>query len=120
MSRRHGLLTHCCLLGAKRMARVGLAKLASAVLVPAMIVPDQRKKPEPAGRRIEVVSVHGRRGTIEPEMDVEASFRIMRSENAAMIPIATGAVWLATGHTKMRCGFPSLALRVEGTFTKDS
>ncbi|RWQ17649.1 hypothetical protein [Mesorhizobium sp.] len=89
MSRRHGLSNPLLLLGARRMARE--ANLASAVLVPAMIVPDQRKKPEPAGRRIEVVSVHGRRVTIEPEIDVEASFRIMRSENAAMIPIATGA-----------------------------
>lgn len=31
-----------------------------------------------------------------------------------MIPIPTGVrVWLATGHTDMRCGFPSLALRVQ-------
>ena len=31
-----------------------------------------------------------------------------------MIPIPSGVrVWLATGHTDMRCGFPSLALRVQ-------
>ncbi|MFG3594582.1 IS66 family insertion sequence element accessory protein TnpB [Bradyrhizobium sp. RDI18] len=31
-----------------------------------------------------------------------------------MIPIPTGVrVWLATGYTDMRCGFPSLALRVQ-------
>ncbi|PBB98886.1 hypothetical protein CK224_04445 [Mesorhizobium sp. WSM3862] len=60
------------------MARVGLTKLASAVLVPAMIVSDQRKKPEPAGRRIEVVSVNARRVTVEPKVDVKAPFRIMR------------------------------------------
>ena len=31
-----------------------------------------------------------------------------------MIPIPKGVrVWLATGHTDMRCGFPSLALRVQ-------
>ena len=31
-----------------------------------------------------------------------------------MILIPTGVrVWLATGHTDMRCGFPSLALRVQ-------
>jgi transposase len=31
-----------------------------------------------------------------------------------MIPIPTGVrVWLATGHTDMQCGFPSLALRVQ-------
>ena len=31
-----------------------------------------------------------------------------------MIPFPTGGgVWLATGYTDMRCGFPSLALRVQ-------
>lgn len=31
-----------------------------------------------------------------------------------MIPIPSGVrVWIATGHTDMRCGFPSLALRVQ-------
>ena len=33
-----------------------------------------------------------------------------------MIPLPSGPgvrVWLATGHTDMRCGFPSLALRVQ-------
>ena len=31
-----------------------------------------------------------------------------------MIPIPSGVrVWLATGYTDMRCGFPSLALRVQ-------
>ncbi|RWG14581.1 MAG: hypothetical protein EOQ55_23615 [Mesorhizobium sp.] len=37
-----------------------------------------------------------------------------------MIPIPTGVrVWLATGHTDMRCGFPSLALRVQEILKKD-
>ena len=36
-----------------------------------------------------------------------------------MIPIPTGVrVWLATGHTDMRCGFPSLALRVQEVLTQ--
>jgi transposase len=31
-----------------------------------------------------------------------------------LLPMGSGVkVWLATGHTDMRCGFPSLALRVE-------
>jgi transposase len=31
-----------------------------------------------------------------------------------MIPVPTGVrVWLATGHTDMRCGFPGLALKVQ-------
>jgi transposase len=31
-----------------------------------------------------------------------------------MIPLPTGVrVWLATGHTDMRCGFPGLALKVQ-------
>lgn len=37
-----------------------------------------------------------------------------------MIPIPTGVrVWLATGHTDMRCGFPSLALRVQEVLKGD-
>ncbi len=37
-----------------------------------------------------------------------------------MIPIPTGVrVWLATGHTDMRCGFPSLALRVQEVLKHD-
>ena len=70
---------------------------------------------------MEVVSVNGRRVIVEPDVDVEALLRIMRgSGNAAMIPIPTGVrVWLATGHTDMRCGFPSLALRVQEILKKD-
>ncbi len=30
-----------------------------------------------------------------------------------MIPTEGVRVWLATGYTDMRCGFPSLALRVQ-------
>ena len=31
-----------------------------------------------------------------------------------MIPVPTGVrVWLATGHTDMRCGFPGLSLKVQ-------
>ena len=38
-----------------------------------------------------------------------------------MIPIPTGVrVWLATGHTDMRCGFPSLALRVQEVLKHDA
>jgi transposase len=37
-----------------------------------------------------------------------------------MITIPTGVrVWLATGHTDMRCGFPSLALRVQEALKHD-
>jgi transposase len=38
-----------------------------------------------------------------------------------VIPIPTGVrVWLATGHTDMRCGFPSLALRVQEVLKRDA
>ena len=38
-----------------------------------------------------------------------------------MIPLPTGVrVWLATGHTDMRCGFPSLALRVQEVLKHDA
>jgi len=37
-----------------------------------------------------------------------------------MIPVPTGArVWLATGYTDMRRGFPSLALQVQEVLRKD-
>ena len=37
-----------------------------------------------------------------------------------MIPVPTGArVWLATGYTDMRRGFPSLALQVQEVLSKD-
>ena len=35
-------------------------------------------------------------------------------------PMGTGVkVWLSTGHTDMRCGFPSLALRVQEVLKHD-
>ena len=37
-----------------------------------------------------------------------------------MIPIASGVrVWIATGHTDMRCGMNALALRVQESFKRD-
>ena len=30
-----------------------------------------------------------------------------------MIPISSGRVWIATGHTDMRCGMQSLALKIQ-------
>ena len=37
-----------------------------------------------------------------------------------MIPIASGVrVWIATGHTDMRCGMNSLALLVQEAFKRD-
>jgi transposase len=37
-----------------------------------------------------------------------------------MIPIASGVrVWIATGHTDMRCGMNSLALRVQEALKRD-
>lgn len=37
-----------------------------------------------------------------------------------MIPVPTGVrVWLATGHTDMRCGFPGLALKVQEVLKRD-
>jgi transposase len=37
-----------------------------------------------------------------------------------MIPVPTGVrVWLATGHTDMRRGFPSLSLQVQEVLRQD-
>src|SRR6266404_3272361 len=44
-----------------------------------------------------------------------------RAGDTTVIPIPTGVrVWLATGHTDMRCGFPSLALRVQEVLKRDA
>ncbi len=43
-----------------------------------------------------------------------------RCSGPQMIPVPTGArVWLATGYTDMRRGFPSLALQVQEVLRKD-
>ncbi len=37
-----------------------------------------------------------------------------------MIPVPSGVqVWLATGHTDMRCGFPGLSLKVQEVLKRD-
>ncbi len=36
-----------------------------------------------------------------------------------MIPIPSGRVWIATGHTDMRCGMQSLALKIQESFKRD-
>ena len=36
-----------------------------------------------------------------------------------MIPIPSGRVWIATGHTDMRRGMQSLALMIQETFKRD-
>ncbi|MDE3116508.1 MAG: IS66 family insertion sequence element accessory protein TnpB [Pseudomonadota bacterium] len=36
-----------------------------------------------------------------------------------MIPIPSGRVWIATGHTDMRCGMQSLALKIQEHFQRD-
>ena len=43
-----------------------------------------------------------------------------QSVGGAMIPLPTGVrVWIATGHTDMRCGMQSLALLVQEAFKRD-
>lgn len=120
-SARHGISNPLLFawLKAHREGRLGEGGVFG--FVPAMIVAEQPMKgPEPAGRRMEVVSANGRRVMVEPDVDVEALLRITRLGNAAMIPIPTGVrVWLATGHTDMRCGFPSLALLGQEILKKD-
>lgn len=44
-----------------------------------------------------------------------------RAGDITVIRIPTGVrVWLATGHTDIRCGFPSLALRVQEVLKRDA
>ena len=69
--------TSCCSPGARRIAKVGLASIAG--FVPAVIVPEQPEKVAGLGcRRIEIVSVNGRRVIVDCDVDVESLLRIMR------------------------------------------
>jgi transposase len=78
-ARRHGISNQLLFAWRKahREGRLGASDVCG--FVPAMIVPEQPKKgPEPAGGRMEVVSVNGRRVIVEPGVDVEVLLRIMR------------------------------------------
>lgn len=84
--------------------------------MPATIVPEQPEKgPEPAGGRMEGVSANGRTVIVEAVVGrCSAAADHPGTGEPAMIPVPTGVrVWLATGCTDMRRGFPSLALQVQ-------
>ncbi|MFB6453575.1 hypothetical protein [Bradyrhizobium tunisiense] len=87
--------------------------------MPARIVSEvqsttERAAPTATGT-LEVVTANGRRVIVDRNVEFAVLLRIMAGwRHTAVIPIPTGVrVWLATGHTDMRCGFPSLVLRVQ-------
>jgi len=94
--------------------------------VPAQIVPEIQSTTEPAAPvamdTLEIVTANGRRVIVGPQR----RSRVFATDHAragdiTLIPIPTGVrVWLATGHTDMRCGFPSLALRVQEVLKRDA
>jgi transposase len=94
--------------------------------VPAQIVPENEPTTESAASAatgtLEIVTANGRRVIVDHGVDVAVLLRIItRAGDTALIPIPTGVrVWLATGHTDMRCGFPSLALRVQEVLKRDA
>ena len=75
-----------------------------------------------ADNRIEIELLNGRRVRVGPRRRngrLEAHSRYCRREET-MIPVPTGVrVWLATGHTDMRRGFPSLSLQVQEVLRRD-
>ena len=81
--------------------------------------------PAPPGRarRASIVTIElggGRRIRVESDVDTEALRPDPRCGGAAMIPVPSGVkVWLATGHTDMRKGFPGLSLMVQETLKRD-
>ena len=79
-ARRHGI-SNPLLFAWRKAHREGRLGEGDGVcgFVPATIVPEPPKKgSEPAGGRMEVVSVNGRRVIVEPDVDVKALLRIMR------------------------------------------
>ena len=63
---------------AVRLAQ-GVSRRSVAGFVPAVIVPEQPEKVTGLGcRRIEIVSVNGRRVIVDCDVDVESLLRIMR------------------------------------------
>jgi transposase len=81
----------------------------------ASIGQQRRDRDRVCNRRADADRRYGRRG------DSDGSSRgLVRWTTAAMIPLPTGVrVWLATGHTDMRKGFPSLALQVQEILQRD-
>ncbi len=58
---------------------------------------------------MEVVLAGGERVIVGADVDASALARVIKVL-APMIPVPTGVrVWLATGHTDMRSGFPCLS-----------
>ena len=62
-----------------------------------------------------------RRIRVDSDIDTDALGRILDVVlGAEMIPVPSGVkVWLATGHTDMRKGFPGLSLMVQETLKRD-
>jgi transposase len=78
-ARRHGISNQLLFAWRKAYREGRLGGGGVCGFVPATIVPEQPAKgPEPAGGRMEVVSVNGRSVIVEPDVDVAALLRIIR------------------------------------------
>lgn len=107
---------------AYREGRLGCGAIGG--FVPALVEPEPRAAvclPPLGIRRMEIVSTNGRRVVVDPDVDVTALVRVIRAlETVVMIPVPTGVrVWLATGYTDMRRGFPGLSLQVQEVLRRD-
>ena len=76
-ARRHGISSQLLFAWRKAYREGRLGDIAG--FVPAVIVPEQPEKVTGLGcRRIEIVSVNGRRVIVDCDVDVESLLRIMR------------------------------------------
>jgi len=119
-ARRHGISNQLLFFWRKayREGRLGDGDVCG--FVPARVVAEQPEKgAEAAGGRMEVVSANGRRVIVKRGRGCAATDH-PGSRDVAMIPLPAGVrVWLATGYTDMRKGFPSLALQVQEVLKRD-
>ena len=98
-------------------------EIVAAAATPAVGAPASSAVPGRRRRKSGIIEIElggGRRIRVDRDVDAEASAARSGCVGSAMIPVPSGVrVWLATGHTDMRKGFPGLALMVQETLKRD-
>ena len=123
----------CCFAGGSWRSRKRQPASSPAFLPVSLAAPAKSGETDSNGRtseaaaaadaRIEIELLNGRRVRVKQDADpgcAEAYSRYLKGAAQTMIPVPTGVrVWLATGHTDMRKGFPSLSLQVQEVLRRD-
>ncbi|WP_245343980.1 transposase [Bradyrhizobium japonicum] len=112
--RHHGLSKQLLFSWCKAYREGQLGGCPVGGFVPAGIVSEVQPTTECAAPAatctLEVVTANGRRVIVDRNVDIAVATNHARVRDTTLIPIPTGVrVWLATGHTDMRRGFPSPA-----------